>query len=367
MLNDIKVSYDFGCIEGGFIDQNQYEQLPHDLDCGKRYADSLASRKEYPAAARIYLELAEKFPSAGFSMYFKAGICFYLQSKYIDALNNLRKARHLNDDHQDLHIFMGLAFCHLGLLGRANLHWWAAHKIEETETTQNLLNRFFFNNNHPERLSLLPLCSGKGIDVGCGNRKTHPDAIGVDIVPQGVAGTVGSVTMKKSEADIEASGDNLKMFDDNQLDYVVQRHNLEHYQDCILAVQKWKRVVKPGGVIGMVVPDDDKCDTISLDPTHKHVFTQSSLRRMVKLIGGLKIVYMHELLKNWSFICILQKAEGHFNPQRTYMEYEKKLIEMEREQLEKQTQRYNEIGNSALAVQCREFMDRIAGGNTFLD
>ena len=97
------------------------------------------------------------------------------------------------------------------------------------------------------------------------------------------------------------------MLKDGELDYVVQRHNLEHYQDYIKALQEWKRVVKNGGVIGMVIPDDENCDTISLDPTHKHVFTQESLMRLMDLIGGFNLLDGDECVPQWSFFCILIK------------------------------------------------------------
>ena len=184
---------------------------------------------------------------------------------------------------------------------------------------------------HPERNVLFPLCQGKGIDVGCSHRKTHPDAIGVDITPNGTAGSVGNATGKLSQANIVTSGDQLDMFVDGELDYLVQRHNLEHYQDIVKTLQEWKRVVKPGGILGMVIPDDEFCNTIQLDPTHLHVFTQSSFRRLIDLIGGLEILHMDVLLKEWSFVCILQKTEGfqegefpiEYDYKSTMLKYEK--------------------------------------------
>ena len=112
--------------------------------------------------------------------------------------------------------------------------------------------------NHPERLAVLPYCEkGKGIDVGCGHRKTTENCIGVDIIPKGVLGTAGCVKNKTSQADICTSADDLHMFKYGELDFLIARHNLEHYVDVIKTLREWKRVLKQNGVMAVIVPDED--------------------------------------------------------------------------------------------------------------
>ncbi len=91
--------------------------------------------------------------------------------------------------------------------------------------------------NHPEALALQPYCVGRGIDVGCGHRKVAPHCIGVDLLAAGEVGEHGVVHGQRSVADIQASGDDLHMFADGELDYVVSRHNLEHYVDVVKTLQ----------------------------------------------------------------------------------------------------------------------------------
>lgn len=160
---------------------------------------------------------------------------------------------------------------------------------------------------YQEHLALYPYCKGRGIDVGCGGQKIHPEAIGIDIVPKGEKGVFGSQRKVISQADIWASGDNLFMFKNNELDYVVASHNLEHYQDPIKTLIEWKRVLKTEGILGLVLPDDRKINTIKLDPTHKHVFTPESFRRLAELIGGFEIIRIEDCIKDWSFLCVLKK------------------------------------------------------------
>ncbi len=119
--------------------------------------------------------------------------------------------------------------------------------------------------NHPEALALEPYCVGHGIDVGCGHRKVAPHCIGVDLLAAGEVGEHGVVQGQRSVADVQASGDDLHMFADGELDYVVSRHNLEHYVDAVKTLQEWARVTRPGGIVAMIVPDERAGDTIFLD------------------------------------------------------------------------------------------------------
>ena len=159
----------------------------------------------------------------------------------------------------------------------------------------------------PERMALYPYCKGLGIDVGCGSRKTHPNALGVDLTPKGEAGKYGSERRQFSNADICASGDNLYMFADGVLDYVVARHNLEHYTDPVKTLKEWKRVLKIGGILGIVVPDDDEYDTIKVDPTHKHAFTKTSMKNLMDTIGGFKKLMLTTAISGHSFVYVGKK------------------------------------------------------------
>lgn len=159
---------------------------------------------------------------------------------------------------------------------------------------------------HPEAAAVMPYAQGVGLDIGCGGNKTLPEAIGVDITPKGQKGIWGNQKDVISKADICASGDCLPC-KDNSFDYVIARHNLEHYQDIIKPLLEWRRVLKSGGLLCVVVPDDDEVDGISLDPTHKHVFTQESFKRLIELLEGFEILKIDVCIPHWSFISVLKK------------------------------------------------------------
>ncbi len=147
-----------------------------------------------------------------------------------------------------------------------------------------------------EQAALAQFCpeGKKGIDVGCGPRKVAKWAVGIDIL------------RKESEADILASGDRLP-FGKEALDFVVASHNLEHYEDLQVTLREWKRVLKKGGVIGVVVPDDRVIDTQALNPQHKHALTPDLLMDHIRRSGGLEIEVLQEIVDAWSFGCICRK------------------------------------------------------------
>lgn len=167
------------------------------------------------------------------------------------------------------------------------------------------------NDQHPERLVCLPYCIGKEIDVGCGNRKTSDNCIGVDILPKGQLGWNGCMFNVKSVADICTSGDKLSMFDDESLDFVVARHNLEHYVDIFKTLFEWKRVLKKGGLLIVILPDEEGLRKVGkrgilLDNTHEHSFTKQSFKTLIELFN-FTVVRLQTVIQNWSFICVGRK------------------------------------------------------------
>ncbi len=362
MKDDFKINFDFGCNENSSCLNDQLGSRPQDIDLMYKLANCLGNEKNYQEAEVVFVQVAQQAqnPFLKFTAWLRAGISSLLDQRVVDSLEYFQQAGIFDKNNHELHLFLGICYYQLGIKWRANIHWWESMKINETTTNRNLVNCFMNNDDiHPERCVLYPLCQGKGIDVGCGHRKTHPDAIGVDITPNGKAGSVGNVAGKISQADIHTSGDQLDMIMDADLDYLVQRHNLEHYQDVIRTLQEWKRVVKPGGILGMVIPDDESCNTIQLDPTHLHVFTRSSFKRLIELIGGLKILYLDVLLKDWSFVCVMQKTagfpEGVLPPE---YDYKNIMLRYEIEATLAQAEDYEEEGHNVMAGECRSFAEK---------
>ncbi|VAX17130.1 hypothetical protein MNBD_NITROSPINAE01-718 [hydrothermal vent metagenome] len=219
--------------------------------------------------------------------------------------------------HPHIAALCGIACYAMGRVERAVSLWETLYRISENKDTPSLYNSLMVlrgalitqeNFLHPECEAMSVLCNGRGVDVGCGGNKTCPNAIGVDLTPEGDTGKYGGQAGVESRANVVASGDYMPMFEDNSLDYVISRHNLEHYQDYIKTLFEWTRVLKPGGVLGVITPDHEWVDTISLDSTHYHVFTQASLENLFRHIPFLEPVYTGPCVPRWSIMAVVQKT-----------------------------------------------------------
>lgn len=64
---------------------------------------------------------------------------------------------------------------------------------------------------------------------------------------------LASETMQK--VDVVEDGETLASFLDSSLDFVIANHVIEHCEDPIRTISNWLRVVRPGGVVYVAVPD----------------------------------------------------------------------------------------------------------------
>ncbi len=204
----------------------------------------------------------------------------------------------------------GVAHYLTGNRFQGNILWWKGMQQLELPLVQQLVQQGLTPDAHPERVALLPLVSGLTLEIGCGARKTSEDVIGIDLLQRGETGSFGVVKGVRSVADFKCSGDELYFFDDESVDAIILRHNIEHYQDYLKAVSEWSRVLKPGGLLGIVLPDDEQLDTIKLDETHKHTFTMEGVRNLFTLYPEFEIIELSVLLEKWSFLAVMQKKGG---------------------------------------------------------
>lgn len=63
--------------------------------------------------------------------------------------------------------------------------------------------------------------------------------------------------------DIVASADALPMLADGSQDFIIANHLLEHLPDPIGALKEWHRVIRPGGILFLALPD--KRQTFDID------------------------------------------------------------------------------------------------------
>ncbi|MDR2457772.1 MAG: class I SAM-dependent methyltransferase, partial [Clostridiales Family XIII bacterium] len=98
---------------------------------------------------------------------------------------------------------------------------------------------------------------GEGIDIGCGGDPIYPDAQAFD----------------KEDGD----ANNISKYVKKQFDYVFSSHCLEHMLDPYHALNEWWKLVKPGGYLFVVVPDEDLYEQgqwpSQYNKDHKYTFT----------------------------------------------------------------------------------------------
>lgn len=94
--------------------------------------------------------------------------------------------------------------------------------------------------------------------------------------------------------DIVANGDHLP-FDDNQLDFVISSHVIEHFYDPIAAIKEWLRVTKHGGLVFMIVPHKDRIfDRDEQETTAEELILRHNSDNRPEINS-------HEAFSHWSF------------------------------------------------------------------
>jgi GT2 family glycosyltransferase len=124
----------------------------------------------------------------------------------------------------------------------------------------------------------------KIVELGCGYRKTVPEAIGVDQAAGGEAPS-NLHEGKKSVADIQADVTKPLPRELFEADTVIARHILEHAIDPIETLKNWNEILKMGSRLIIAVPNQDIINSIPLNPEHVHGYTPSSLKNLVELCG----------------------------------------------------------------------------------
>ena len=84
------------------------------------------------------------------------------------------------------------------------------------------------------------------LHIGCGDRHI-PGFIHVDV-------------RKLPHVDYVTSADKLDMFEDDSVDLIYSCHVLEHFPKYQTedVLKEWHRVLKPGGILRLAVPDFEK-------------------------------------------------------------------------------------------------------------
>jgi len=154
---------------------------------------------------------------------------------------------------------------------------------------------------------LLPWFSGQGADIGCGLRTVREGVFRVDID-------------KAVQPDVLVKDYKLP-FKDGQLDFICSIHSFEHFPDPNKTLAEWLRVVKRGGIVGIVHPDVDftkkqnpEIDAPGLKANpynkHWHEHNRESFLEFLKTVADLPFILVDSgpACPQWSFYAILRKT-----------------------------------------------------------
>lgn len=152
------------------------------------------------------------------------------------------------------------------------------------------------------RAMFLPYCVGNGLDIGYGGDPINDTAICFDRENRAHVG----------EKPQHLCGDarNLFMFNNNSLDYVFSSHCIEDMEDTFGVLVEWLRVIKIGGYLCLLFPDEQRYRTITNMPNleHKHenfglkyvwdVLTAVSRTKYHSKVYSLQLVFAEEWFNN---------------------------------------------------------------------
>lgn len=146
----------------------------------------------------------------------------------------------------------------------------------------------------------------KVVELGCGFRKTVPQAIGVDRCPKGEV-PANLNTHIETVADVQADVTLPLPREVHEADTVIARHILEHCIDTVGTLKNWNSILKMGGRLVIAVPNQDIINSIPLNPEHLHAFTQQSLKNVVE-VCGFKQVQSVDPKNGISFVACFEKV-----------------------------------------------------------
>ena len=134
-------------------------------------------------------------------------------------------------------------------------------------------------------------CNGDGIDIGFGGDPAVPTAITIDLpTPYAKTGDFAQ--------NLYGDGRNLHWFKDNILDYVYSSHLLEDFEDTQNVLKEWIRVLKPGGYLLLLLPNEQRfreyCKENGMPYNEEHKHENFSLENIKHILKSLEIIIIEE-------------------------------------------------------------------------
>ena len=157
------------------------------------------------------------------------------------------------------------------------------------------------------RPSLAPFCKGDGIDIGFGGDPIVPNAICMDLPAR-------YASYQTHVQHLHGSADSLHWFRDGSLDWAYSSHVLEDFEDTRKVLEEWLRIIKPGGVLVLFLPDEPMyrkhCHDHGRPPNPHHVhegFGPAHVKRAIAHRDDLELVHERFPVGIYSFEMVIRK------------------------------------------------------------
>ena len=128
------------------------------------------------------------------------------------------------------------------------------------------------------RKRVIKYLNGNGLDLGCGNWKITPRAIGID------------KNLYGDQVNIQGDVGNLFWFQNNCMGFVFSSHVLEDMENHIEVLNEWRRVIKPGGYLILYLPHKNYYPNIGkhgANTDHKHEFLPDNIINTEKFLSNI--------------------------------------------------------------------------------
>lgn len=134
----------------------------------------------------------------------------------------------------------------IALKTKSRLYYYDNEVAEVRQAEERILKNVLPDGYTMEDLPLL-----NGINIGAGGRTISDYIICLDF-NKGAEETTSINGIVKNSI---LSNANDLLFKDNSIDYIIALHILEHCAEPVYTLKEWLRVLKPGGKIGVVIPN----------------------------------------------------------------------------------------------------------------
>lgn len=168
------------------------------------------------------------------------------------------------------------------------------------------------------KIDILSLLVGRGLDIGAGSDPITPDAKVFD----------------KSDGDANY----IDLYIKEKFDWVFSSHCLEHMLDPHDALRRWWGLLKPGGYLILIIPDEDLYEQgywpSLFNEDHKHTFTMNRnswspvsvrIEDLIRKLHDAKVISIEQQFNNYD-LELLKKSRLPREQVKTRLWIVKKLV-----------------------------------------